>query len=481
MDYNAYSLLMDFTYASIFIFIAKLLRERIKFLQEYFVPVSMLAGFMGLILGPAGFEVGLVPFSKNFGSYSGLLIIIVFVTIGLRGINLGGRNAKEGMENLGRFYIHRNIGWAFQYTIPALFALFVLTQFTPDLNRAFGMLIPAGFQGGHGTAAALGKTLGELGWEDATDLGMTSATIGILAGIFGGIIIIKWGARRRYTSFIKDFGELPPELRTGNIPPGKRIPIGDETVSPIAIDPLCWHLVIVLMGTGIGHYLTGEIKTHLGINAPGFSIGFLVAIALSVLLKRTGISKQIDQRIITRIGSLATDYLVFFGVAAIRVPIVLKYGLPFGLLMLFGLIWVVFHFTFIAPRIMKEDWFEHGAFVYGYSTGVFAIGFSLLRIVDPENRSSTLDETAIVAFPETLIEIFALAFIPGMLVAGHTLTALGVFVAYLFALIIIPFFLKWWRSGPFTAHYKGIEGNENEGIEDNEYIGIENVAEVARQ
>lgn len=460
MEYNAYSLLLDFTWASIFIFVAKLLRERSKFLQAYFVPVSMLAGFMGLILGPAGFELGIVPFSKNFGSYSGLLIIVVFVSVGLRGFNLGGANAKEGVENLGRFFIHRNIGWAFQYTIPALFSIFVLTQFAPDLNRAFGMLIPAGFQGGHGTAAALGKTLGELGWEDAHDLGMTSATIGILTGIFGGIILIKRGTRKRYTSFIKDFGELPEELRTGNIPPEKRSPIGDETVSPIAIDPLCWHLVIILIATGLGHLLTGQIKTHLGINAPSFSVGFLVAVVFSFLLRRTGISKQIDQRLITRFGSLATDYLVFFGVASIRIPVVVKYALPLGLLMLFGLVWVVFHFTYIAPRILKEDWFEHGAFVYGYSTGVFAIGFSLLRIVDPDNRSSTLDETAILVPVESIIEIFALAFIPGMLVAGHTWTALGIFLAYLAALIITPFFLKWWRVGPFAVECSGLEGDK---------------------
>lgn len=40
------------------------------------------------------------------------------------------------------------------------------------------MLIPAGFQGRTRTAAALGQTLGNLGWEDATDLAMTSATVG---------------------------------------------------------------------------------------------------------------------------------------------------------------------------------------------------------------------------------------------------------------------------------------------------------------
>ncbi len=455
MSFNAYTLLLDLMWASIFIFVAKLLREKIKLLQEFFVPVSLLAGFLGMLLGPHCFGWGLVPFSSQFGSYSGLLIIVVFVTIGLRGFNFGGKTVKESFENLGRFYAHRNIGWTVQYSLPILFSLFVLTIFAPDLNRAFGMLIPAGFQGGHGTAAALGSTLEQLGWKDGTDLAMTSATVGILTGIFGGILLIKLGARRRYTSFIKDFGELPPELRTGLIPPEKRLCMGEETVSPMALDPLAWHFVVILIPTGLGYMITRGISDVWGVNVPSFSVGFLVAIAISVLLKRTGVSKNIDMRLISRIGSLSTDYLVFFGVASIKIPVVIMYAVPFGLLMLVGIAWTVFHFWVIAPRLMKDDWFEHGIFVYGYSTGVFATGFSLLRIVDPDNRSSTLDETAILVPIESIIEIFMLAIAPGLYVAGHWYWVIIPTLLYLAALVIAPIVFKWWRSGPFTVEFKG--------------------------
>ena len=90
-----------------------------------------------------------------------------------------------------------------QYAVPIIFSMVVLRIFAPELNTAFGMLIPAGFQGGHGTAAALGQTLGNLGWEDATDLAMTSATVGILTGIFGGIALIKIGTTKNYTKYVK--------------------------------------------------------------------------------------------------------------------------------------------------------------------------------------------------------------------------------------------------------------------------------------
>ena len=79
MEFNAYSMLVDFMWAGIFLFVAKMLREKIKILQSLFVPVSLLAGFIGLALGQNGF--GIISFSSQFGSYAGLLIIAVFVSI----------------------------------------------------------------------------------------------------------------------------------------------------------------------------------------------------------------------------------------------------------------------------------------------------------------------------------------------------------------------------------------------------------------
>ena len=40
MEFNAYSMLVDFMWAGIFLFIAKILREKIRVLQSLFVPDS---------------------------------------------------------------------------------------------------------------------------------------------------------------------------------------------------------------------------------------------------------------------------------------------------------------------------------------------------------------------------------------------------------------------------------------------------------
>lgn len=446
MEFTCYSFLIDFTIAAVFLFVAKLLREKIKILQSLFIPVSLLAGFLALAAGQNGLK--LITFSGQAGSYSGMLIIAVFVSLGLRGFNFSKGGLKENFDRIGSYYCFRNIGWCFQYSMPILFSVLVLSILAPDLNPAFGMLIPAGFQGGHGTAAALGTTLGDLGWDAANDLGMTSATVGILAGIFGGIILIKLGTMKNYTKYVKNFSQLPEDMRTGLIEEDKRPVLGEETVSPMAIDPLAWHLMLILIPTGLGYLLTNYLQSITGLGLPSFSIGFLVAIVFHFVLKVLKADKYVDNRIVSRMGSCCTDFLVFFGVATINIPVVIEYIVPFSLLMLFGIVWVVVHFTVIAPRLLKQEWFERGIYVYGYSTGVTAIGMALLRIVDPENKSCTLDDAAIVTPIESIIEVFALAYVPVACVQGNWLMGVAPILIYMAGLIVVSIIFKWWHKHP---------------------------------
>lgn len=93
MEFTCYSMLIDFMIAAVFLFVAKLLREKIKILQSLFIPVSLLAGFLALIAGQNGLK--LITFSGQAGSYSGMLIIAVFVSLGLRGFNFSKGGLKE--------------------------------------------------------------------------------------------------------------------------------------------------------------------------------------------------------------------------------------------------------------------------------------------------------------------------------------------------------------------------------------------------
>ena len=88
-----------------------------------------------------GIRIKLHLLSSSFLCYdAGLLIIAVFVSIGLRGFNFSAGGWKTNFDRIGSYYCFRNIGWAFQYAMPIIFAMVVLKIVAPDLNPAFGKI-----------------------------------------------------------------------------------------------------------------------------------------------------------------------------------------------------------------------------------------------------------------------------------------------------------------------------------------------------
>jgi len=61
MEYNYMSFLTDFCFMSLLLVIAQFLRAKIKLFQMFYIPASLLAGILGLLLGPQ--FVGLIPWS----------------------------------------------------------------------------------------------------------------------------------------------------------------------------------------------------------------------------------------------------------------------------------------------------------------------------------------------------------------------------------------------------------------------------------
>ncbi|MFA5326030.1 MAG: sodium/glutamate symporter, partial [Bacteroidales bacterium] len=209
--------------------IGKFLRVKVKIIQKLFIPPSLIAGILGLIFGPNGFDW--IPLSSNVGIYPAILIAMVFGALPLSSPKF---NIKKVAGRVGPMWAYSQFGMLFQWAFAGLFGFFVLKLIWPELNDAFGVMLSTGFYGGHGTAAAIGSAFSSLGWEDATSLGMTTATIGVILAIIGGLFFIKLAAKNKETAYISDFKDLPDELRSGLIPKNKRESSGEVTTSPIS-------------------------------------------------------------------------------------------------------------------------------------------------------------------------------------------------------------------------------------------------------
>ena len=94
--------LMDFAIASLFIMIGQLIRAKVKLVQKFFVPASMIAGFLALALGSQGLNV--LPFSEGISSYAGSLIIVIFAGVGISGFSFSKKNFKAEIDRMGSYF-----------------------------------------------------------------------------------------------------------------------------------------------------------------------------------------------------------------------------------------------------------------------------------------------------------------------------------------------------------------------------------------
>lgn len=434
--FTPWTLFVDIGIISLLLLVGKWMRVKIKWVQKLFIPPSLLAGFIGLALGPYGFDI--LPISNQTGTYAGILIAFIFGALPLT-----SKKAEGSNKEISTMWAYSQTGLLLQWAFGGLLGLLVLNQIWP-LSPGFGITMPSGYCGGHGTAAAIGQAFGQLGHDEILTLAMTAATVGIVASVLLGLVFVKWGARNKHTAYLADYNDLPSELRTGLLPPEKRESMGESTCSSISIDSLTFNLAIVC-AIALGGYGVSKLAAYFmpGFELPVFSCAFVVGILLKKLLDKTHASESICPQTVNHISGAMTDYLVAFGIASIKLSVVLEYIVPLVILLLSGLVVTLIYVFVMARKLMKECWFEKALFTWGWFTGTMAMGIALLRVVDPKMKSRCLDSYALAYLFIAPVEISLITFAPVAFVNGYGLLFSGICLIAGLSIIAVAYFKKW--------------------------------------
>lgn len=436
MEFTPYVLLTDVGWISILLIIGNILRQRVRVLQQLLLPAPITAGLIGLFLGPE--ILGIIQFSDKIGAYTSLLIAVVFASMAYS-MDLGGSVAK-GARNM----------WAFSTTMFmfqwGLFVLLGIYLFKPVFGTEdwFGMMLPVGFVGGFGTAAAVGSSLEDTaGAVAASSLGFTSATVGTIVAIIGGVIVANWGIRAGKATELQ--GELPKELRSGYIEDESQRPsIGKATTNPSSIEPLALHGGFIVFTVLVAYLVDGYLSTALGnVSIPLFALSFVIGFVGRGLLRLFKKPNYLDKDTVTAISGAATDYMIAFGIASIVPAALAAYWQALILLFVLGLVFCLFYLLVMAPLYFGEQWIERGIFGWGWATAAVATGIALLKMVDPKLKSGTLNEYGVAYVGFGPFEIGMTILAPIAVLASFT-GAFG-WVSTLIAagILIMSFALKW--------------------------------------
>ena len=378
-----------------------------KTAQKLFLPVSLIAGFIALIVGPQvlgrlggwlgwdGLTEGGLFGAEVMSVWSeipGLLISVVFAALFL---GSAIPSPKRAVTLLGP---QLSLGFTFasgQYVIGMLLAVLILVPLF-NVSPMFGALIEIGFEGGHGTAAGMAPVMTELGFEEGGDLALAMATVGILSGVIIGVIAVNWAARRGHSETLDVESNQDPEIAQGfyhrDRPSG-----GAQTVRSESLDTLTLHIGIIAVAIIIGQGILSGLQAveqwlwadsiEIFAYVPLFPLAMLGGVIIQLVADKTGLANLIDRGTMERIQGLALDTLIIAALATLSLDAIANNIGPFAILAIAGIAWNVFVLFFLAPRFIQSFWFERGIADFGQSMGVTATGLLLLRMADPKQES----------------------------------------------------------------------------------------------
>lgn len=435
MEFTPYTLLTDVGWISVLLIVGNILRNRLKVLQALLLPAPITAGLLGLLLGDE--VLGVIHWSDQVGTYTTLLIAVVFASMAYS-MDLGG-SVASGARNMWGYSTAMFMGqWG-------LFMLLGLYFFAPLFGTEiwFGMMLPVGFVGGFGTAAAVGSALEEIGVEGASSLGFTSATVGTLVAIVGGVIMANWGIRKGKASQLA--GTLPDDLRTGYIRnEAERPSIGKATTNPSSIEPLALHAGFIVFTVLIAYMLNSVIKDQWSnVSIPLFAMAFVVGLVGRLVLKLTGRQNYLDSSTINSVSGAATDYMIAFGIASIVPAALAGYWQALVVLFVLGTVFCVVWMLWAGPRFFGEKWLERGLFGWGWATAAVATGIALLKMVDPKLKSGTLNEYGVAYVGFAPFEIGMTILAPIAVIAGFVTGFAWVSFAVAVGVVVMAYVLKW--------------------------------------
>ncbi len=380
--------------ASSMLLLGALLRSRVRFLQRFLIPSSIIAGLFMLIF--YNYIAPLVGLTSDFlGDLVYHLLNISFISTMLRTPEKG---SAKGKKTLLKGTVSIVAQYGLQCFLALLLVLLLTNTIMPDLFPAIALSLPLGFELGPGQAYSMSLPWEAMGFNGATSVGLCMAAIGFLVGSVGGVILINLGLKRGWVS-----KETADQIRKGSSSGFlKKGDVGEASYARTdseCIDSLTYHFALVffcyflswallsILGVVLSPFgnLAEELMSSLwGVN---FIFSVFVAMLVRFIMNKLGIAYTIDNGTMNRINGLSVDLTVTASLGAISIVAVADYAIPIILLSILGIVITCIILPYYCSRLFDDYQFFRMLLLFGTATGTLPTGLSLLRVVDPEFKS----------------------------------------------------------------------------------------------
>lgn len=414
--------MMAYGLASVMLCIGMAFRAKISILRNMLVPASVIGGiigilFMNLVLG-MGIDIGTNP--DMYTTIVNNLFTVSFISISLT-------STPKEQNNVAKSVINGAVGiglvWCLLYALTPVIATAViyLAGKNVEMDAIYGMLIQFAFCQGPGQSVAYGAIFEHYGWEYASTVAVAFSAIGFVVAFLVGIPVAKMGIKR---GIANNCGELDHSILKGYLRKNEQTEyMVKDTTCNSNIETLAFHFALIgvcyVLAVCIAKvlaFIPGFLGTSM--SSMMFMNGMYAAYIIKWLVKRLHLDFLLENTLQTKITGWTADYLVVCSFMAVSVNII-KYWLP--LIVIVSIIITVVTFVvcfYFGQRFGGTNDFERTLGLYGTCTGTVPSGIALVRIVDPNFRTSTSIELGacnLVMLASTPVYLIILALAAGSL------------------------------------------------------------------
>lgn len=313
--------------------------NHVSILKRICIPAPVVGGLIFAILVAIleSFDIVTIKLDSDF--IQNFFMLAFFTTIGL-GASL--KLFKVGGKVLLLYFIFCGIMAICQNLIGV--SLAKLLNIKPLLGLTAGSM---SMEGGHGNAAAYGKTLQDLGIDSAVTAALAAATLGL---VFGGLVggpVVKFLIKRynlkpeNADSDFKDYGEVNYNKSLHN---------KYDTTQIFFI-----QFTILIFCMALGTYLANTFTDKTGINIPVYVGSMFIAVIIRNVADVINFD-IIDLKINNQIGDVALGVFLSLALMSIRLTEVYALAIPLIIIVLVQVVFMILFSVFILFRGLGKDY-----------------------------------------------------------------------------------------------------------------------------
>jgi ESS family glutamate:Na+ symporter len=409
---------------SILLLFGTMIRAKMKPVQRFLIPNSLIAGLFGLLL--SGQVLNIIHFSwlENWVYH---LLNLAFAALGLGTVK--SKFSGDRRKDIISTGILMNFIPCIQLIVGLVITLLFIYTIFPDLFPLFGSLMAIGYGTGPGQAFAIGSSLENMGFNYGGKIGLIFGGMGFLCAFFVGILLIHWGIKNKETTLTEDIKDIPQDVWTGIITKKQKPSAGELVTSSEAIDSLTLQLALCGLVYFIAFtFVRGAVYLLTicgmgGIAETLWGFVFLVTAVVGVIVRyimvKIGISYLIDQGSQRRISGVCVDYMVTAAIIAISLVVVASYAIPLVIIGTIGGLITVFLMLWLKDHIWSDYRFENLILCYATLTGTMSSGLALCRVVDPDFSSTAVENYMYGMWMLLILDMPALFIILNIFLAGY--------------------------------------------------------------